>query len=189
MLAEQGLPGTEVLEVPEIALDGDRLPHAALAPVRGWLDGLAADSQARSGLVRRTLTGALDSIPARVGEVEEIAGAQAAAADQLRGDVRTAYAGAREEIDEAVRSGSLLRGEVLARWHDVVGTGDVMRAMETRIGWLRDRVRALVAGGPAPDAELKAAVQSSVDGLVHTAADRAAERAAGACASARQAER
>jgi hypothetical protein len=67
---------------------------------------------------------------------------------------------------------------VLARWHDVVGTGDVMRAMETRIGWLRDRVRALVAGGPAPDAELKAAVQSSVDGLVHTAADRAAERAA-----------
>jgi energy-coupling factor transporter ATP-binding protein EcfA2 len=49
MLAEQGLPGTEVPEVPEIALDGDRLPHAALAPVRGWLDGLAADSQARSG--------------------------------------------------------------------------------------------------------------------------------------------
>ncbi len=178
MLAEQGLPGTELLEVPETQLEGDRLPAGALAPVRGWLDALSADSQARSDLVRRTLTGALESLPARVGEVEEIAGAQAAAADQLRADVRTAYAGAREEVDEAVRSGSLLRGEVLARWHDVVGTGDVMRAMETRIGWLRDRVRALVTGGPAPDAELKAAVQSSVDGLVHTAADRAAERAA-----------
>jgi hypothetical protein len=180
MLAEQGLPGTELLEVPETGLEGDRLPPAALAPVRAWLDDLAADAQARSGLVRRTLTGALDSLPGRIGIVEEAALAQSAAADQLRGDVEAAYTGARQEVDEAVRSGSLLRGEVLARWHDVVGTGDMMRAMETRIGWLRDRVRSLVTGGPRPDAELRAAVQSSVDGLVHTAADRAAERAAGA---------
>ena len=180
MLAEQGLPGTDLLEVPETALEGDRLPDGALSPVRAWLDDLAADAQARSSLVRRTLTGALDSLAPRVAEVEEAATAQAAAADQLRMDVDGAYADAREEVDTAVRSGSLLRGEVLARWHDVVGTGDLMRAMETRIGWLRDRVRSLVTAGPRPDAELRAAVQSSVDGLVHTAADRAAERAAGA---------
>ena len=33
----------------------------------GWLDQLAADAQARAGLVRRTLTGALESVPARGG--------------------------------------------------------------------------------------------------------------------------
>ena len=40
-----------------------------------------------------------------------------------------------------MRSGSLLRGEVLARWHEVVGTGDIMRALESRVGRLRDRLR------------------------------------------------
>ncbi|HYP47519.1 MAG TPA: hypothetical protein VEQ61_02675, partial [Thermoleophilaceae bacterium] len=92
--------------------------------------------------------------------------------------VRRAYDGALTEVDDAVKSGALLRGEVLARWHEVVGTGDVMRALESRIGWLRDRARALITGKPPADVELKAAVGSSVDGLVHAAADRAAERAA-----------
>ncbi len=180
MLAEQGLSGTELLTVPETTLADAQLPPAALAPVRAWLDDLAADATARAALVRRTLTGALDSLAPRVEAVGAVADEQAAAAEQLHEDVEGAYARAREEVDEAVRSGSLLRGEVLARWHDVVGTGDLMRAMETRIGWLRDRIRTLVTGGAAPDAELTAAVQTSVDGLVHTAADRAAERAAGA---------
>jgi hypothetical protein len=180
MLAEQGLSGTELLTVPETTLADAQLPAAALAPVRAWLDDLAADATARAALVRRTLTGALDSLAPRVAAVGDVADEQAAAAEQLHEDVEQAYARAREEVDEAVRSGSLLRGEVLARWHDVVGTGDLMRAMESRIGWLRDRIRTLVTGGAAPDAELTAAVQTSVDGLVHTAADRAAERAAGA---------
>ncbi len=77
-----------------------------------------------------------------------------------------------------MRSGSLLRGEVLARWHDVVGTGDLLRTLETRVGWLRDRALALLTGTPAPQAELRAAVETGVDAVVHTAADRAAERAA-----------
>ena len=63
MLEERGLGGTPVLVVPETTLEAGRLPAAALAPVRGWLDELAADAQARAGLVRRTLTGALESVP------------------------------------------------------------------------------------------------------------------------------
>jgi hypothetical protein len=178
MLAGRGLGETQLLEVPETALEDGRLPAAALAPVRGWLDALAADAGARSELVRRTLEGALGSLPARVGAVEAAVGEQLTAAEGLRAAVDRAYADAYEEVDEAVRGGSLLRGEVLARWHEVVGTGDFMRAMETRIGWLRDRVREVVTGRGRGDAELQAAVRSSVDGLVHTAADRAAERAA-----------
>jgi hypothetical protein len=62
----------------------------------------------------------------------------------------------------------------------VVGTGDLMRSLETRVGRLRDRLRSLVSGAPPPDAELKTAVQSGVDAVVGAAADRAAERAAAA---------
>ena len=66
-----------------------------------------------------------------------------------------------DEVDEAVRSGSLLRGEVLARWHDVVGTGDLMRAIETRVGWAaRPAARRSSPGGRAADAELRDAVES-----------------------------
>ena len=180
MLAARGLPGTELLVVPEAALADGRLPEHDLAPVRAWLDHLAADAGERGALVQRTLAGALDSLPPRVAALEAAAAEQDGAARQLRADVDHAYARGLDEIDDAVRSGSLLRGEVLARWHDVIGTGDLMRALETRIGWLRDRVRAAVTGRPAPDAELRTAVESSVDALVHSAADKAAEEAAAA---------
>ncbi|HEX8101985.1 MAG TPA: hypothetical protein VF533_05210 [Solirubrobacteraceae bacterium] len=180
MLAEQRLADAELLVVREAALQDERLPPAELAPVRGWLDGLGADAQARAGLVQRTLSGALDSLPGRVEAVARAVDEQAAAADQLADDVERAYERGRDEVDTAVQSGALLRGEVLARWHDVVGTGDVMRALESRIGWLRDRVRSLVTGTAAPEAELRTAVQSSIDALVHAAADRAAEQAAAA---------
>ena len=178
MLEEQGLGQTNLLVVPETLLDDGLLPAAALAPVRAWLDGLAADAQARGELVRRTLTGALDSLAPRVATVAETLEAQARARDDLLEAVEHAYGQGRAQIDEAVRSGSLLRGEVLARWHDVVGTGDIMRALETRVGWVRDRLRALVTGTPTADTEIKTAVRSSVDAVVGAAADRAAERAA-----------
>lgn len=178
MLAGEGLEGTELLVVAETTLLDGRLPAEALAPVRGWLDALSSDAQARAELVRRTLAGALDSLGPRVDEVARALGAQVAAAGELREAVDGPYADALAEVDDAVRNGSLLRGEVLARWHDVVGTGDVMRALESRVGWVRDRVRSLVTGTPPADAELKGAVESSVEAVVHPAADRAAERAA-----------
>src|SRR3954467_7980684 len=151
----------------------------APAPGRGWLDALAADAEGRGDLVRRTLAGALDSIPPRVRVVQAALDEQLEAAAVLRDDAAHAYAAALDEVDETVRSGSLLRGEVLARWHEVVGTGDFMRALESRVGWLRDRVRSLVTGAPAGDAELKAAVGTGVDAVVAAAPARAAERAAG----------
>ena len=146
--------------------------------VRGWLDVLAVDSQARGALVRRTLTGALASLAPRVGSVVETVEAQVGAQSDLVETIEDSYGQARAQIDEAMRTGTLLRGEVLARWHDVVGTGDVMRALETRVGWVRDRLRSLVTGSPTADSEIKIAVRSSVDAVVHAAADRAAERAA-----------
>jgi energy-coupling factor transporter ATP-binding protein EcfA2 len=178
MLDDRGLGGTGLLVVGESELVDGRLPPPALAPVRGWLDALAADASARGELVRRTLAGALDSIPPRVATVQAALREQVAAAEALRESAELAYASALDEVDETVRSGSLLRGEVLARWHEVVGTGDFMRALEGRVGRLRDRLRSLVTGAPAADAELRAAVGTGVDAVVAAAADRAAERTA-----------
>jgi len=176
MLGDRDLGDSEVLVVPEVRLAEELLPPAALAPVRAWLDDLAADAQARSALVRRTLRGALASLPARAATVERAAVDQLTAASELRAELDGAYAAALREVEGALRSGSLLRGEVLARWHEVVGTGDVMRALETRVGWVRDRLRSLVTGSPAADAELRATVENRVEAVVRSAAERAAER-------------
>src|SRR5215210_380818 len=178
MLRQRGLDDAELLVIREAVLEGGLIPPAELAPARRWLDALSADAGQRQALVRRTLTGALDTVPARVGVVETALAEQRAAAEELRADARRAYRRALEEVDDALRSGSLLRGEVLGRWHEVIRTGEVMRGLESRIGWVRERVRALLTGKPAAEQELEAAVESSVDAVVIAAADRAAERAA-----------
>jgi hypothetical protein len=178
MLEDEGLPEADVLVVPETPLVEGLLPAPALAPVRAWLDDLAADAQARAALVRRTLRGALASLPARAAAVEDAAVEQLSAAAELRAEADAAYAAAGREVETALRSGSLLRGEVLARWHEVVGTGDVMRTLESRVGWARDQLRSLVSGKPAAEDELREAVEDRVEGVIRAAAERAAERTA-----------
>ena len=178
MLRDEDLSDSELLVVPEVPLDEGRLPAEALAPVRAWLDDLAADAETRAAMVRRTLRGALASLPARAAVVERAAVDQLSAAAELRADVDAAYVGALREVEGALRSGSLLRGEVLARWHEVVGTGDVMRALETRVGWVRDRLRSLVTGAPAASDDLRSTVENRVEAVVRSAAERAAERTA-----------
>lgn len=177
MIASERLEA-EVLVVPEVPLVDALLPPDALWPVRAWLDGLAADAHARSALVRRTLRGALASLPVRAALVERAAVDQLTAAAELRAEADAAYAEALREVEAALRSGSLLRGEVLARWHEVVGTGDVMRALETGVGRLRDRLKSIVTGRPAADAELRETVENRIEAVVRTAAERAAERTA-----------
>src|SRR3954451_15847373 len=92
MMAEQGLQGAELLVVPETALEDERLPSAALAPVRGWLDALAGDANGRAEVVHRTLTGALESLPRRVEVVGRALDAQQATAAELGEAVEDAYA-------------------------------------------------------------------------------------------------
>ena len=126
----------ELLVVPETELEDGLLPAAALAPVRAWLDALAADAQARAAWSRgrsraRSRAGAR-ARPGRGGRPGRAGGGGAATARGGRARLRRAL----DEVDEALRSGALLRGEVLARWHEVVGTGDFMRA------WSRGRLGA-----------------------------------------------
>jgi hypothetical protein len=79
-------------------------------------------------------------------------------------------------VADGVDGGSLLRGEVLARWQEFVGTGEWMRSLQGQVGRLRDRVTAALTGRPAPGAELQGALESSVEVLLREAADQAAER-------------
>ncbi|GGS72619.1 ABC transporter [Planobispora rosea] len=179
LLEANGLGGTRLFEVPELHLprENARLPRAAVQEVTGWLTGIAADAQARADVVRQTLSGALDSLATRVPALADAVDRQSAGAGELRAAVDAAYAAGLATFDEGMLDGSLLRGEVLARWQDFIGTGDLMRSLESRVGRLRDRLVSLFTGRPAPESELRVALEHGVEALVRAAADGAAERA------------
>src|SRR4051794_4517974 len=127
MLARAGLSGARLFVVEERPLVDGRLPEDQVAPLRDWLRALSADQGARAAVVRQTLTGALDSLEHRVAGVVAAVEQQQAAATALRDAAAASYDAACEGVDEGVRSGTLLRGEVLARWQEFVGTGEWMR--------------------------------------------------------------
>lgn len=179
LLEENGLAGTPLFTVQEAVLltENGRLPEGSVEPIISWLSGLAASSQARAEVVRQTLAGALDSLASRVPALAAAVERQREGADRLAEIVSAAYSGGMATFDEGMRDGSLLRGEVMARWQDFIGTGDLMRSLESRVGWLRDRVSALFTGRQAPQAKLRVALESGVAALIRGAADGAAERA------------
>ncbi|MCF6746277.1 ABC transporter [Blastococcus sp. KM273128] len=176
MLRDAGLASARLFVVEERPLEDGRLPEDQVAPLRGWLHGLAADQEQRAAVVRQTLAGALDSLQQRTAAVAAAVEEQRVAAAALQEAAAAAYDAARDGVDQGVRSGSLLRGEVLARWQEFVGTGEWMRSLQSRVGRVRDRVAAALTGRPAPAESLQGALESSVEQLLRAEADRAAER-------------
>ncbi|KQS67063.1 ABC transporter [Modestobacter sp. Leaf380] len=176
MLQRAGLAQARLVVVEERPLVEGRLPEDQVGALRSWLHGLAADAGARAEVVRQTLVGALASLDDRVAVVEAGVTEQTAAATALRGAADAAHAQARDDVDDGVRSGTLLRGEVLARWQEFVGTGEWMRSLQAGIGRLRDRVTAALTGRQTPAEDLTVALESSVEHLLRSAADDAAER-------------
>ncbi|WP_431897401.1 ABC transporter [Nonomuraea sp. bgisy101] len=179
LLEANGLAGTPLFTVQEAVLltEKGRLHPAAVRPISEWLGGLAASSAARARVVRQTLAGALDSLADRVPALASAVAVQRKGTERLAEIVCAAYSGGMADFDEGMRDGSLLRGEVMARWQDFIGTGDLMRSLESRVGWLRDRLAALFTGGQAPQVRLRVALESGVASLIRGAADGAAERA------------
>lgn len=178
MLVEHGLDA-HVVVVPETEVDGGLLPPAATAELGGWLRAVVGDAGARDGVVERTVRGAAEDLVAAVPHLAAAADEQRRHADRLREAVAAAYAAAGRDVGTATGDGSMLRGEVLARWQEFVGTGELLRALEERVGSWRDRLTAAVRGRPAPE-RVARAVGDSLVHLVVDAADRAAERAHGA---------
>jgi energy-coupling factor transporter ATP-binding protein EcfA2 len=178
MLRREGLEAARLFVVRERPLVDGRLPDDEIAPLRAWLRGLAVDREQRDAVVRQTLAGALDSLDGRVLGLLAAVQEQEAAADSLWRAADDSYGRARAEVDESVASGSLLRGEVLARWQEFVGTGEWMRNLQSAVGRMRDRVGAALTGRPVPSEEVQQSLGSSVAGLLVAAADGAAERTA-----------
>jgi hypothetical protein len=180
MLAQHGLSDAPLLVVEETApADDGLLPEDAVASVRAWLDGLAADESARNEIVRRTLDGAISGTLRQIPKLADAADRQVEVLERLRAEIKHVYGKAAKRIDDASADGSMLRGEVLARWQDFVGTGDFMRSLEAKVGRVRDKVTAFLRGRPQPAAAVGEAIEHGLAAMIVEEANRAAEKADG----------
>jgi GTPase SAR1 family protein len=178
MLTSRGLRDSPLFTVPEATVADGLLPPETTEAVRSWLHMLAADTTARTAVVKQTLDGAVRSLARRTYVIADAAEAQIAMAARLRQDADRAYDEAAAKLDEASADGTLLRGEVVARWQEFVGTGELLRSLETRVGRLRDRVVGWARGNPQQAERVTVAVESGLETLILEHAETAAERAA-----------
>ena len=178
MMQARGLERSPLFPVEEGPVDDDGvLPAAEVEQIRSWLEGLAADATARAAVVRQTLDGAVRSVARRADHVAAAHTDQVDMVDRLRADATHAYDEALRDVAEASADGSLLRGEVLARWQEFVGTGELLRSLESRVGWVRDRVGGWVRGKPQQVERIAVAVESGLESLLIEHAESAAEQA------------
>jgi len=180
MLTEQGLGQAPLFVVPEVALEDGLIPLNTVMPLRIWLGNLAADSAARAAVVRQTLEGAITHLISRTPLLISAHAEQFEAIARLRAEADGIYRAAGARVTEGTADGSLLRGEVLARWQEFVGTGELLRSLERRIGWLRDKISASLRGRPAPERELSEAVETGLEAMLRAAAESAAEQTSAA---------
>jgi hypothetical protein len=177
MLEANGLHDIRRFVIPETVVTDAQLPAGVAAPVQEYLTDTARRDDRRVAVLTQTMSGVLDTFNDRVPALADQAAAQVTARRELGRLVDAAYADGLGEFDEATRNGSLLCGEVLARWQDFAGTGDLLRALQSRKArggrGKKDRT-------PARATALREALHASLESLIGSTADRAAEQAAAA---------
>jgi energy-coupling factor transporter ATP-binding protein EcfA2 len=170
MLEANGLSRNQRFLILETVLTEGKLPPEASGPIRQWLTE-AAQSDRRVAVLSQTMSGVLDTFPTRVPALAAQVEAQAALRNELIAAVAAAYRVALAEVETSTADGSLMRGEVLARWQDFAGSGELLRALQARRAMGRQRRRR----GPARAQTLRAAVRTALESLLISVADRAAE--------------
>jgi hypothetical protein len=178
-LRDRGLSTAPLFTIPETAKDVDGfLPKEVVAPLHGWLSRLARDSRSRDVVVRRTLVGALDSLHERVRVIVAASEQQFEARQALSATVDATFDTAARRLRTGLGDGSLLRGEVEARWQEFVGSGDAFRGPEGALGRLRDRFSFAARSRPPRSAPLIEALRTGVHAAAVTVLRTAVEQAA-----------
>lgn len=176
MLSARGLKDSPLFVVPEGTVDDEGLlPTSSVEEIRTWLTELGADSDARNAVVRQTLEGAIRSLSGKTHELADHAQVQVDTRNRLWRELDDAYAKAISRISDGTADGTLLRGEVLNRWQEFVGAGELLKTLESRVSWLRDRITKAVKGQPVQARQVEVAVESGLLTLVSEHMEAAAE--------------
>ena len=179
MMSSRGLSDSPLFTIPEAVLDARGLVHdSSIDHIKVWLEELAADTHARSTVVSQTLDGAVRQNVFRAHDVADAMDSQVQAADVLHAALESAFSLVLDAIEESLSDGSMIRGQLAARWQEFLGGGEVMRSMEDKVVRIRDRIVEGVRGKRTRATQVIEAIESSVTFVVVEAIESAAETTA-----------
>ncbi len=175
MMTSRGLSDSPLFTVPESNVDADGLlPAESVAPIVGWLHDLADNGDARRKVISHTLDGSIRHNVLRSHDVADAMDAQIEVSALLYSGIDATYREALESFTQQSTDGTLLRGEVQARWQEFVGTGDLLRSVEEKVGRIRDRFVDGVTGKRTRSSDIVAAIETGVFNLIVEQAESAA---------------
>jgi len=178
MLNANGIAAENRFVIEQTPLIDGMLPADAYQPVRDWLTATATQADRRVAVLSQTMSGVLDTFKTRVPAMAAHVEAQVVLRAELRRAAETAYQGAFDEAGTGLMDGTLLRGEVLARWEDCMVGGDLRPrrgAKGTKPAKNAGRKGKRARRGPPRPAALNTALRSAVESFIVSVADRAAE--------------
>ncbi len=179
MLDANGIAAADRFVIPEIPLIDGMLPADAYQPIRDWLADTADRADRRVAVLSQTMSGVLDTFKTRIPAIAAHVEAQVVLRAELRRAAETAYVNAFTEASVGMKDGTLLRGEVLARWEDCVVAGDLRPRRGAKPPRSGNKKGKRARRGPSRPAALNASLRSAIESFIVSAADRAAEHVEG----------
>ncbi len=175
MVAKAGFADVPLFPIEDVELTAlGLLPEHTVSEIREQLESLAASAEERATVIRRTLDGALRSVPGRARTVHAAAVRQDSAVTELKAAVDHHYGQAREDLVRALTAGTLLRDEVLDRWQELIGVSELLGRLQSFLGRLRDRLSSLVLGRVADTQTVQGEITNALEQLLVDLADEAA---------------
>lgn len=164
----------DVLTVPETIIESD---HGGLSPdvIRTLHHRLIAlgEPENRQRLVAEALRSSLHRVLQLGDGLVEAVGAERQEAADLAEVAHDAYAEQHAAMVAALEDGRLIHGEVVERWQQYVGTGELLRVLSEGVGRVRTWLRR-VLGGPERVESVRGQARSELAAAVVRRADRAA---------------
>ena len=179
LLTEHGFVIAErFFEVAEQSIDESTgaLPKSVVFSLRAQLEVMALES-GRKSVLGISIRGAIEELAVRAMELESAVQAERDDGDRLRRVATEAYERQIAEVSRSLGAGELIRREVVGRWQDFVGTGEVVKAIGEGVARLSAWMRRVV-GGSRPVNRVRDDARSELREVLVRRADLAAAAAA-----------
>src|SRR5437867_2392655 len=142
--------GLAILRVDEGEVDADidALSREATRPLADRIRALREASAERRTLATQALAGGVRGLAPLAGDAAADLESEAAESEGIRRIAEEAYAAELRQLSTELRSGVLLRAEVLRQWQEFVGADQIARFMSSGLARLRGMLLFAIRGTP-----------------------------------------
>jgi len=165
----------EITRIREQSVDPEigGLVAAAVDPIHAFLSQLS-DPAYRRGVIEEAAEGAVSGVVRETATLADLLDIEADEITRLRRVVTEAYAAQQTAIGEALDGGTLIRGEVVKRWQEFVGTGELLRVLTEGANRVKAWGRRVLGGQAHVERVVGSEARSELVSVVLRRADLAA---------------